>query len=120
MEMIVLILFINCFCLAAWIAGEVFNYRPGRIAGALACFVVFSTVAAIVSGIRASLSIGIPVSEEIHAYLEASAAQLKAGNTEFVFNEFAGFKERAHVTYETGYFIKAVGSETERMSAGPP
>jgi hypothetical protein len=65
------------------------------------------------------LTIGIPLTTAVHEYLDASAAQLVNGNVGFVVAEFDGFKQNAHVTYETRAFTEAVQIETNRMKAGP-
>lgn len=115
-----LILCLAIACIVGWICGEASNNRSVRVIATIATVIVFSAIAAIGSGISTSLSVGIPMSAAVHEYLDASSAQLAAGHADFVSREFEGFKDRAHVTYETGGFLNNVRSETARMKAGPP
>jgi hypothetical protein len=102
-----------------WILGEAKDKRFVRIPSTIGAVIVCSCIAAIASGLLTALSVGIPMATALHEYLDASAAQLKIGNTAFVLEEFEGFKKRAVVTYETGWFLKQIRSETARMESGP-
>jgi len=117
--MLILVLFSVVVCLGGWIHGEVVNNRPVRILSAMATILVVSVIAASVTSLSTSLSVGIPMSSAFHEYLDASRAQLSEGNTQFVIDEFKGFKQRAQATYETGAFRDAVKRETQRMHNGP-
>jgi hypothetical protein len=119
MTALIFVLVAGFVCVVGWIYGEMENKRSLRITFAILTVIVFSGIAAGVSGINTAMSIGIPVSKAVHAYLDASSDQLLAGHIDFVIAEFDAFQERAHVTYETGGFIEAVQRETNRMRKGP-
>ena len=117
--MLILVLLVVVACVGGWLYGEANNSQPIRVICAIACMVVFSGIATALSGLHTALSIGIPMSTAVHVYLDASQAQLQAGNADFVISEFNGFNERAQVTYETGAFLESVEKEIQRMSSGP-
>lgn len=118
-KMLLFVLLAVVACVGGWLYGEIKNNQLARVLGAIGCILVFSGIAATISGLHTALSVGIPMSTAVHEYLDASTTQLQNGHVDFVVNEFNGFKERAHVTYETGAFLDAVASETQRMTAGP-
>ena len=119
MSALALVLGIALVCVGGWVYGELTNNRAIRLTSSIFALVVFTMIAITASGIHTALSIGVPTSTAVHEYLDAAAEQLAAGHTDFVVKEFSSFKERAHVTYETGAFVDAVNRETARMKRGP-
>ena len=117
--MLILVFIVVLACVGGWLYGEAKNNQPIRVICALGCMVVFSGIAAAVSGLHTALSVGIPMSTAVHEYLDAATSQLQDGNVDFVVDEFDGFKQRAHITYETGAFLDEVKKETNRMKSGP-
>lgn len=117
--MLILVFFVVLACVGGWLYGEVKNNQPIRVICALGCMVVFSSIAAAVSGLYTALSAGIPMSTAVHEYLDTATSQLQEGNVDFVVDEFDGFKQRVHITYETGTFLDEVKNETNRMKSGP-
>ena len=117
--MLILVFFVVLACVGGWLYGEVKNNQPIRVICALGCMVVFSSIAAAVSGFYTALSAGIPMSTAVHEYLDTATSQLQEGNVDFVVDEFDGFKQRVHITYETGTFLDEVKNETNRMKSGP-
>jgi hypothetical protein len=105
-------------CVSSWLYGEIKNNQLARVLGAINCMLVSSSIAAAISGLHSELSVGIPMSIAVHEYLDATTTRLQDGHVDFVVNEFHGFKERTCVTYETGAFLDAMVSETQRMNAG--
>jgi hypothetical protein len=107
-------------CLAAWIYGEATNTRWVRLLGAISCMLVFSVTAAGIGGLHAHFSMGIPLAEAFHRYLDAASEQLDAGNVEFVRHQFSKFSERAPATYETEELLRNIDAAADEMSGGPP
>ena len=107
-------------CVGGWLFGEVNNRQLVRVFCVIGIVTTSSIIAASASGLLTAVSIGFPLTSAVHEYLDASKGQLRAGNVEFVIQEFDDFKERAFSTYETGAFREAVDEETKRMVAGPP
>lgn len=119
MHVLVLAVFVPLACIAGWVYGEAANNRPVRLIATISCVVAFATIAAGVSGLHASLSIGVPLSSAFHEYLDAASDQLKAGHTDFVVGEFSEFKEHSPITYETGALLRNIESLTKTMASGP-
>lgn len=119
MTALICAVFVPLVFFGAWIYGEVANNRPMRVIGAVACILSCTVVASGISGISAAFSVGIPLGEAFHAYVDAAGDQIETGNTEFVVEQFEEFKERVPVTYESGAFVRDLKSATQRMASGP-
>jgi ABC-type phosphate/phosphonate transport system substrate-binding protein len=103
----------------AWACGEWIDNRPLRVVGGLMAVVVFSGSAAAFATVKASLSVGMPVTAAFDAYLAAVSEQLRNGNSQFVVDQLSRFRRQVIVTYETDLWVQAVDAQTIQMRDGP-
>ena len=73
--MLILVFIVVLACVGGWLYGEVKNNQPIRVICALGCMVVFSSIAAAVSGLYTALSAGIPMSTAVHEYLDTATSK---------------------------------------------